>query len=150
MPQPVHPFAAPAPRIHGFNRPVVEEFRANEGRVGGPFEGGDLLLLTTVGAKTGLEQTSPLAYIRDGARLLVVGSAGGSPAHPAWYRNILAHPMVRVEVGTETYAAVAIPTEGDERRQLFERIVQTAPGFADYQAKVARALPVVALERSRG
>ena len=113
MSQVPHPSVAPEARVHGFNRPIVEEFRANEGRVGGPFEGGDLLLLTTVGAKSGLEQTSPLAYIRDESRLLVVGSAGGSPSHPAWYRNVLAHPMVRVEVGSETYAAVAVPTEGD-------------------------------------
>ncbi|WAL63217.1 nitroreductase/quinone reductase family protein [Amycolatopsis cynarae] len=127
---------------------MIDEFRAHSGRVGGPFAGGDLLLLTTVGARSGLEQTSPLAYVRDGDRLLVVGSAGGSPRHPAWYHNLLAHPMARVELGGETFGAIGVPAEGAERDRLFALIVERAPGFADYQAKVDRALPVVILERA--
>lgn len=142
------PYARPAPYISEFNRPIVEEFRANGGRVGGPFAGGDLLLLTTVGAKSGREQTSPLGYVRVGDRLFVVASAGGSPRHPAWYHNLLRHPMVQVEIGTETFGAIAVPAEGAERDRLFEEIVRVAPGYGDYQARVERRLPVVALERS--
>ena len=143
-----NPHLGPEPHVSDFNRPIVEEFRANAGRVGGPFEGGDLLLLTTVGARSGRAHTTPLGYVRDGERLLVVGSAGGSPRHPDWYDNLLAHPMVQVEVGTEAYGAVAIPAEGAERDRLFAHIVRTAPGYGDYQARVERTLPVVALERS--
>ncbi|GLU48386.1 nitroreductase/quinone reductase family protein [Nocardiopsis ansamitocini] len=131
-----------------FNQQIIDEFRANAGRVGGPFEGGDLLLLTTIGATSGREHTVPLGYVRDDGLLLVVGSAGGAHRHPAWYHNLLAHPMVRVEIGTETFDAVAVPTEGARRDRLFARVVDTAPGYADYQARTTRALPVVALERS--
>ncbi|MEU5834430.1 nitroreductase/quinone reductase family protein [Streptomyces diacarni] len=143
------PLSPTPPRVSDFNRAVVEEFRANSGRVGGPFEGGDLLLLTTTGARSGLEQTSPLGYVRDeDGHLLVVASAGGAPRHPAWYRNLLAHPMARVEVGEESFGAVAVPTEGAERDRLFAHVVRQAPGYADYQARVSRVLPVVRLERS--
>lgn len=130
------------------NRSIIEEFRANGGKVGGPFAGGDLLLLTTTGAKTGEEHTVPLGYIRDSELLLVVGSAAGAPRHPAWYHNLLTHPMVRVEIGTEVFGAVAVPAEGARRDRLFEHVVQVAPGYADYQDRTARTLPVVALERS--
>lgn len=131
-----------------FNQPIIEEFRANAGKVGGPFEGGDLLLLTTTGAKSGEEHTVPLGYVRHGDLLLVVASAGGAPRHPAWYHNLLAHPMVRVEIGIETFGAVAVPAEGSRRDGLFEQVVRVAPGYADYQVRTTRTLPVVALERS--
>ncbi|MFC9424616.1 nitroreductase/quinone reductase family protein [Streptomyces sp. NPDC056987] len=131
-----------------FNQSVIDEFRANQGKVGGPFEGGDLLLLTTTGARSGAEHTTPLGYVRDGDLLLVIGSAGGSHRHPAWYHNLLAHPMVRVEIGTQTYGAIAVPAEGERRDLLFERVVRAAPGYADYQAGTDRILPVVVLERS--
>ncbi|MEW9529702.1 nitroreductase/quinone reductase family protein [Microbispora sp. NPDC049125] len=130
-----------------FNHSVIEEFRANGGKVGGPFEGGDLLLLTTTGAKSGREHTVPLGYVRDGDLLLVVGSAGGADRHPAWYHNLLAHPVVRVEIGTEVFEAIAVPAEGARRERLFEQVVRAAPGFAGYQAGTARTLPVVVLER---
>ncbi|MEV7804929.1 nitroreductase family deazaflavin-dependent oxidoreductase [Microbispora sp. NPDC088329] len=130
-----------------FNQSVIEEFRANGGKVGGPFEGGDLLLLTTVGARSGREHTVPLGYVRDGATLLVVASAGGAPRHPAWYHNVLAHPAVRVEVGEEVFDAVAVPAGGERRERLFERVVRVAPGYADYQARTARTIPVVVIER---
>jgi len=133
-------------RVQPFNRAVVEEFRANAGQVGGMFEGGDLLLLTTVGARTGVEQTSPLGYVRDGDRIFVIGSAAGGPRHPAWYHNLLAHPMVRVELGTETFGAIAVPAEGAERDRLFALAVAAAPGYAEYQEKTDRVLPVVTLE----
>ncbi|WP_106402782.1 nitroreductase/quinone reductase family protein [Actinocorallia populi] len=131
-----------------FNDAIIEEFRANGGRVGGPFEGGDLLLLTTTGARSGREHTVPLGYVRDGADLLVVGSAGGSDRHPAWYRNLLAHPMVRVEIGAETYGAIAVPAEGARREALFTKAVEAAPGYADYQKQTSRTIPVVMLQRS--
>ncbi|MFE3600882.1 nitroreductase/quinone reductase family protein [Streptomyces sp. NPDC059142] len=131
-----------------FTESVIKEFRANEGKVGGPFEGADLLLLTTTGARSGTEHTTPLGFVRDGDLLLIVASAGGSHRHPDWYHNLLAHPMVRVEVGSQTYGAIAVPAEGERRDLLFERVVRTAPGYADYQAGTERILPVVMLERS--
>ncbi|MFI1258181.1 nitroreductase/quinone reductase family protein [Streptomyces netropsis] len=130
-----------------FNQSVIEEFRANDGKVGGPFEGGDLLLLTTTGAKSGEEHTVPLGYLRVGGLLLVIGSAAGAPRHPAWYHNLLAHPLVRVELGTETFEAIAVPAEGTRRDRLFEQVARVEPGYADYQNRTTRLLPVVALER---
>lgn len=131
-----------------FNESVIEEFRANEGKVGGPFEGGDLLLLTTTGAKSGAERTTPLGYVRHGELLLLVGSSLGAPHHPGWYHNVLAHPVVRVEVGTRTFQALAVPAEGDRRDELFAHAVRSAPGYGDYQARTTRVLPVVVLERA--
>ncbi|MFF8613979.1 nitroreductase/quinone reductase family protein [Streptomyces sp. NPDC015350] len=131
-----------------FNQSVIDEFRANEGKVGGPFEGGDLLLLTTTGARSGKETTTPLGYVRHGDTLLVVGSNLGAPKHPDWYHNLLAHPVVRVEVGTRTFEALAVPAEGERRGELFEHVVRASPGYADYQAATTRLLPVVALERA--
>ncbi|MGK5547715.1 nitroreductase/quinone reductase family protein [Streptomyces sp. URMC 127] len=131
-----------------FNQSVIEEFRANGGKVGGPFEGGDLLLLTTTGARSGLERTTPLGYVRHGGLLLVVGSNMGAPRHPDWYRNLLAHPLVRVEIGTEEYEAVAVPAEGARRDELFAHVVRAVPGYGDYQANTPRVLPVVVLERA--
>ncbi|WP_159945671.1 MULTISPECIES: nitroreductase/quinone reductase family protein [unclassified Nocardiopsis] len=142
-----NPHVRPEPHVSDFNEPVVAEFRANGGRVGGMFEGGDLLLLTTVGARSGREHTTPLGYVRAEGRLLVIGSAGGADRHPDWYRNVLAHPMVRVELGTEEFDAVAVPAEGAERDRLFDACVRAEPGYADYQAGTERVLPVVALDR---
>lgn len=140
------PYARPEPYVADFNRPVVAEFRANGGRVGGMFEGGDLLLLTTTGARSGRETTSPLGYVRADGRLFVIASAGGSDRHPAWYHNLLAHPMVRVELGTEEFEAIAVPAEGEDRDRLFAEAVRAAPGYGDYQAGTERVLPVVVLE----
>ncbi|NEA14942.1 nitroreductase/quinone reductase family protein [Streptomyces halstedii] len=131
-----------------FNESVIEEFRANEGKVGGPFQGGDLLLLTTTGARSGAEHTTPLGYVRHGDALVLVGSNLGGPRHPAWYHNLLAHPVVRVEVGTRTFQALAVPAEGARRDELFAHAVRMAPGYGDYQARTSRTLPVVVLERA--
>ncbi|MFA3876468.1 nitroreductase/quinone reductase family protein [Streptomyces sp. MMCC 100] len=131
-----------------FHQSVIDEFRANEGKVGGPFEGGDLLLLTTTGARSGASRTTPLGYVRHGDSLLVVGSNLGGPRHPGWYHNLLAHPVVRVEVGTSSFEALAVPAEGDRREELFAHVVRVAPGYGDYQAGTGRLLPVVVLERA--
>ncbi|GHG77682.1 nitroreductase/quinone reductase family protein [Streptomyces griseocarneus] len=134
--------------MSSFNQSVIEEFRANSGKVGGPFEGGDLLLLTTTGAKSGEPRTTPLGYVREGGLLMVVGSNLGSPRHPDWYRNLLADPRVVVETGTEEYEAVAVPAEGARRDELFAHVVSAEPGYGAYQESTARVLPVVVLERS--
>lgn len=128
-----------------FNQQVIEEFRANRGRVGGPFEGGRLLLLTTTGARTGARRTTPLGYLPDGRRRLVIASAGGAPNHPAWYHNVLAHPRVTVEDGIFTYEADAEVLAGEERDRLFARAAEADTGWAAYQAKARRTIPVVAL-----
>ncbi|MFE4970645.1 nitroreductase/quinone reductase family protein [Kitasatospora sp. NPDC056651] len=130
-----------------FNLYVIEEFRANGGRVGGPFEGGDLLLLTTTGARSGRPHTVPLGYVRAQGLLLVVASAAGAPEHPQWYRNLLAHPVARVELGSESFDTIAVPAEGTRRERLFAAVVRQAPGYGDYQERTGRKLPVVVLER---
>ena len=130
-----------------FNQSVIEEFRASGGKVGGPFAGAELLLLTTAGARSGAEHTVPLACFHHDGLLLVVASNMGSPIHPAWYHNLLANPVVRVETGTEVFAATAVPAEGARRDRLFEHVVRAAPGYRDYQSGTARILPVVVLER---
>lgn len=130
-----------------FNAQVVEEFRANQGRVGGWFEGARLLLLTTTGARSGAAHTVPLGYLPDGAeRVLVIASANGAPNHPAWYHNVLADPRVTVENGVFTYQARAVVLEGEERDTVFARAVEADPGWGDYQERTTRVLPVVALE----
>ncbi|WP_190813539.1 nitroreductase/quinone reductase family protein [Saccharopolyspora pogona] len=131
-----------------FNHTIIEEFRTNAGKVGGPFAGNDLLLLTTTGAKTQRPHTVPFGYVRNGDQLLITGSNLGAPHHPAWYHNLLAHPLVQVEIGTETFEAIAVPAEGPHRDQLFEHITRTAPGYADYQTRTNRTLPVIALQRT--
>jgi deazaflavin-dependent oxidoreductase (nitroreductase family) len=134
-----------------FNASVIEEFRANNGRVGGWFEGARLLLLTTTGARSGLPHTTPLGYLPDsGQRLLVIASAGGAAHHPSWYHNLVACPIVTVEDGVFTYQARAAVLTGDERESAFARAVEHDPGWADYQAKTTRVLPVVALTEIPG
>ncbi|GAB2882360.1 nitroreductase/quinone reductase family protein [Streptomyces deserti] len=131
-----------------FNEWVIEEFRANGGKVGGPFEGSDLILLTTTGAKSGKERTTPLGCVPHEDGLLIIGSNLGGSRHPDWYYNLLAHPLVGVETGTEEYEAVAVPAEGERRDRLFQHVVEAEPGYGEYQANTSRLLPVVVLERS--
>ncbi len=130
-----------------FNQQIIDEFRANAGRVGGPFEGARLILLTTTGARTGATHTTPVGYLPDGGeRILVIASAAGADRHPQWYRNLLADPQVTVEDGTFTYPARAEVLTGTERDRIFARAVEADPGWAAYQAKTSRVIPVVALE----
>jgi len=133
--------------VNDFNRSLIEEFRALDGNVKGPFEGAPLLLLTTTGAKTGNEHTTPLVYMPDGNRLLVFGSKAGAPTHPAWYHNLVANPKVTVELPGERFEARAVIVEGEERDRLFELQKAVMPGFADYESKTTRKIPVIALER---
>ena len=132
------------------NAPIIEEFRANDGRVGGYFENQSLLLLHTTGAKSGKERISPVVYFRDGARLLVAGTKNGAPTHPDWYHNIVANPAVTIEIGTDTVQARAVALAEPERTSRWDEIVRQQPGFGDYVQMTARVIPVVALERING
>ncbi len=129
------------------NRKLIEDFRASRGVSDDPFAGRPLLLLTTIGAKSGQRRTTPMMYVPDGDRLLVIASNAGALAHPDWYRNLLAHPEVTVEVGADTFDASAVVLEGTERQQLWDRIVASYPFFTEHQAKITRQIPVIALER---
>ena len=131
-----------------YNTQIIEEFRANAGKVGGRWEGRDLLLLTTTGGKSGRSHTTPMVYTRDGDRLLVYASKAGASTHPDWYLNLVAEPSVVVEVGADRYEAVAAPLEGDERERAFTEQAERNPVFAEYQEKTDRVIPVVALTRS--
>lgn len=133
-----------------YNQQLIEQFRANRGNTDGPFKGRPLLLLTTKGARSGKLYTAPMMYIPDGERLLVIASNIGAPAHPDWYHNLVAHPDVIVEVGAETFDAIAIVIEGAERKQVWARIVELYPFFAEHQTKTTRQIPVIALERHKG
>jgi deazaflavin-dependent oxidoreductase (nitroreductase family) len=127
------------------NKKIIEEFRAQGGRVGGNFEGRTLLLLHTRGAKSGQERVNPLAYIRDGERLAVIASKGGADTHPDWYYNVIADPLVTVEVGTETFQVLAQVAEEPERTRLYDQMVTVMPGFDGYRRKAARVIPVIVL-----
>lgn len=130
-----------------WNVQVIEEFRANEGKVGGYFEGRKLALITHRGARSGQERVNPLAYVPDGDRIAIIASAAGADKHPAWYYNIVANPDVTVEVGTEKYEATAAEVTGEERDRLYAAMVEIFPSFAEYQEKTDRKIPVLALER---
>ena len=129
------------------NRTVIEEFRSNGGHVGGPVEGRALLLLTTIGAKSGQKRTNPLMYHMDGDRWVVFASKGGSPAHPDWFHNVEANPSVTVEVGTETFEAQIEVFLGEERNRLYAQQVELYPQFSDYEQKTTREIPAVVLTR---
>src|SRR5690242_1931509 len=133
-----------------YNRRLMEEFRANRGHVTGEFAQTPLLLLTTIGAKSGQPRTTPMGYMADGDRLIVFAANGGSPTHPNWYFNLVAHPPVTVEVGTETFAALAVVTEDAEWAQLWAKGVALFPHLAKHQAKTTRQIPVIALSRQGG
>jgi len=135
--------------IGDFNQKIIDEFRANGGKVGGPFEGASLLLLHHKGAKSGKERVNPVAYQSLGDDMAVFGSKAGGPTNPDWYHNLLAHPKTTVEVGTDTIAVTARVAEGDERTKIWERQKKDNPGFADYEKATTRQIPVVILERAR-
>jgi len=130
-----------------FNTQVIEEFRQNGGKVGGQFDGAPLLLLTTIGAKSGQPRTCPMMYRPEGERLFVFASKAGAPTNPDWYHNLVAHPEVTVEVGSERFTADAAVVGGAERDRIYAVQAAEYPGFADYQEKTDRIIPVVALQR---
>lgn len=130
------------------NQRIIDEFRANEGRVGGYFQGATMLLLHTVGAKTGRPRVNPLVYLPDRDRFVVIASKGGAPTNPDWYHNLLANPDVEIEVGPQTIAVRAVEIQDErEREALYARQVERRPGFAEYLKKTTRRIPVIALER---
>lgn len=130
-----------------FNRALIEEFRANDGKVTGQFEHAPLVLITHTGAKSGIERTSPLVHSRDGDNLVIIASKGGSPAHPHWYLNMVANPQVTVELPGETYEARVREAEGEERDRLFRAQADMMPNFDEYAAATDRKIPVLVLER---
>jgi deazaflavin-dependent oxidoreductase (nitroreductase family) len=129
------------------NKAIIEEFRANGGKVGGAFAGRTLLLLHTVGAKSGESRINPVAYVSDGDRLVIIASKGGAPINPDWYHNIVANPLVTVDVGTETFQARAEVSVEPERTRLYNKMVAVMPGFAAYRERTTRVIPVVILKR---
>ena len=129
------------------NKRIIEEFRANDGKVGGFFANNTLLLLHTIGAKSGQERVNPLVTFEDGDRLLVVASKGGAPSHPDWYYNVLANPLVTVEYGTEKFQAQATVTSEPERTELYEKMESKLASFSEYKEKAGRVIPVVTLTR---
>ncbi len=134
--------------LDDWNTRVIDEFRANGGRVGGQFEGANMILVHNFGAKSGTERVSPMVYFPDGDRFLIVASAAGSPKNPDWYHNLKARPEVTVEVGTETIPVVVEELPPAERDEKWAEITAVAPGFAEYQKKTSRTIPVLALTRA--
>lgn len=135
--------------MNEFNQRVIEEFRTNGGKVGGPFAGASMILLTTKGAKSGKTYTTPLVYTRDGDRIVIIASKAGAPKNPDWYHNLVANPVVTVEVGTEKFSARAAVTSGAERERLFNAQAAMMPVFNEYRQKTTRQIPVFVLERVR-
>lgn len=129
-----------------FNDAVVDEFRANDGKVGGQFAGMDMLLLTTTGAKSGQPRLSPLAYHRIDGALIIVGSFAGADINPAWVHNLRAHPSAHVEIGTESFDVNVRELPSAERDVVFPKVTAAAPGFAEYQAKTTRVIPLFELQ----
>ena len=138
---------ASASDINAFNAPIIEEFRANGGKVGGMFAGAPMVLITHKGAKSGIERTAPLVCSRDGDNVVIIASKGGAAAHPHWYLNMLVNPEVTVALPGETFRARARVAEGDERARLYRAQADMMPNFDEYAAKTTREIPVVVLER---
>ncbi len=134
--------------MNDFNTAIIEEFRANAGKVGGNFEGAPILLLHTTGAKSGQERVNPMMYRQAGDDIAVFASKAGAPTNPDWYHNLVAHPDVTAEVGTQTLSYVAREAKGDERTAIWEAQKKEYPGFAEYEEKTTRQIPVVVLSRT--
>ena len=136
-----------AETVKSFNTAIADEFRANGGKVGGQFQGADLLLLTTTGAKSGQQRLSPLAYFTIDGKLIIIGSFAGAPKDPAWVHNLRANPQAHIEVGTDGYDVTAHELPLAEREQLFDKVAAESPGFAEYQSKTSRVIPLFELQR---
>jgi deazaflavin-dependent oxidoreductase (nitroreductase family) len=137
---------AEQPDVSG-NSDIIDEFRANGGKVGGPFKGATLLLLHTTGAKSGKKRINPVMTFDFDGKLLIVGSYAGADVDPAWLHNLRAHPDAHIEIGTDAYDVRARELPADERDAVYPRIVEQAPGFGGYQSKTDRIIPVIELQR---
>ena len=137
-----------AETINAFNKSIIDEFRANDGKVGGQFASAELLLLSTTGAKSGRPRVSPLAYFRIDGKLIIIGSFAGAPVSPAWVHNLRANPQAHVEAGTDAFDVTARELPAAERDALFEKVAAAAPGFAEYQSKTSRVIPLFELNRT--
>ena len=133
--------------LNAFNKGIIDEFRANGGKVTGQFANANLLVLTTTGAKSGQSRVSPLAYFRIDDKLIIIGSFAGAPVNPAWVHNLRANPQARVEIVTDAFDATARELPSAERDELFPKIAAVAPGFAEYQSKTSRVIPLFELQR---
>lgn len=131
-----------------FNQNIINEFRANGGKVGGMFKGAQLLLLTSTGAKSGQPRIAPLAYVTDDDKYVIIASKGGAPTNPDWYANLKANPRATIEVGTATLRVHAAEVTGNERDRLYAKMVAVMPGFADYERNTTRKIPVFTLTKS--
>lgn len=134
--------------IQAFNDEIAKEFRANDGNVGRPFENADILLLTTTGAKSGKPRLSPLAYFQVDGKLIIIGSFAGADFNPAWVHNLRANPQAHIEVGTEAFDVSARELPQAERDEIFAKVAAVSTGFADYQAKTSRVIPLFELQRA--
>jgi len=133
--------------LHTFNQNIVDEFRANGGKVTGQFANAKLLLLTTTGAKSGEPRVSPLAYFRIDGRLIIVGSFAGAPVNPAWVHNLRSKPQAHIEVGSDAFDVTARELPATERDELWPKLTAAAPGFGEYQDKTSRVIPLFELDR---
>jgi deazaflavin-dependent oxidoreductase (nitroreductase family) len=136
-----------AEAMKAFNKSIIDEFRSNGGKVGGPFEGATLLLLTTTGAKSGQPRLAPLAYLTIDGKMIIIGSKAGADTNPDWVHNLRANPRAHVEVGTEAYDVTARELSSEERDEMYPKVVELAPGFGDYQSKTSRVIPLFDLQR---
>jgi deazaflavin-dependent oxidoreductase (nitroreductase family) len=137
--------ASNAAATNAWNTTIIEEFRANEGKVGGPFEGAPVLLLHTKGAKSGLDRVNPIMYLKKGERVFVFASKAGADTDPDWFRNLIANPIVSAEIGGATLTGTATPLSRQERDRVYAIQAERFPGFAEYEAKTSRVIPVVEL-----
>jgi deazaflavin-dependent oxidoreductase (nitroreductase family) len=136
-----------AETMNAFNKSIVDEFRANGGKVGGPFEGATLLLLTSTGAKSGQPRLAPLAYLTIDDKMIIIGSKAGADTNPDWVHNIRANPRAHIEVGTDGYDVTVRELPAEERDDVFRKVVALAPGFGEYQSKTSRVIPLFELRR---
>ena len=132
---------------NAFNQKVIAEFRANDGKVGAPFEGAPMILVTHKGAKSGVERTSPLVYSSDGERLVIIASKAGADSNPDWYHNLVANPEVGVEVGGDSFRARVEVAQGEQRKRLYDAQAAAMPNFKEYADKTSRQIPVLVLHR---
>jgi deazaflavin-dependent oxidoreductase (nitroreductase family) len=134
--------------MKAFNKNIVDEFRSNGGKVGGPFEGATLLLLHSTGAKSGQPRLAPLAYLTIDGKIIIVGSKAGADTNPDWVHNLRANPRAHIEIGNDTYDVIARELPQEERDETYPKVVELAPGFGEYQAKTSRVIPLFELQRA--